>query len=467
MSRSVLFLAYFFPPRGGAGVQRSVKFVKYLPDFGWRPLVVANGGTTQDWVSPVEDQTLLKDVPADTVVRYTRLNEREERVYRNSQKKWRHRLSITDPIHWWVSPAVRLGREMIAEHKPDLIYVTMSPFTAAKAGMELKAATGLPLVLDLRDPWTLDETRMYPTKWHVRRDRAAMSAAFAAADRIIMNTPMSAERAAEAFPKETRQGGKITFITNGYDAADFGRTDPTPVEPSPRDVLRIVHTGSFHSEMARLWDDLFAKRGWVNKFKTALRPINLWTRTPRYLLEAMERVTQSGEIPADKLELVLVGEVTPSDRAMVESSPVAKMVKLLGYRTHVESVRWVESADVLFLPNHTPLDGGPTLIVPGKTYEYLGSGRPILAMGPPGDMQEFVRQTSSGACVAGDDGAGAARLLADWYRAKLDGRTPANPDRSAVERFERRALTERLAATLDGVVGGAPAGAREPQAIGT
>ena len=454
MPQSVLFLAYFFPPRGGAGVQRSVKFVKYLPQFGWNPLVVANGGTTQDWVSPVEDKTLLKDVSPDTVVRYTRLNERELATYHRSQKKWRHRLSITDPIHWWVSPAVRLGLEMIEEHKPELIYVTMSPFTAARAGVELKARTGLPLVLDLRDPWTLDETRMYPTKWHRRRDHKAMSTAFAAADLIIMNTPLSADRAREAFRTETAHPrDKVIWITNGFDGEDFGRCDPTPVERPGKDVLRIVHTGSFHSEMAMLWDDLFAKRGWVNKFKHAPRPINLWTRTPRYLLQAMERLTASGDIPPDKLELVLVGEVTESDRAMVETSPVAKMVKLLGYRNHTESVRWVESADVLFLPNHTPLDGGPALIVPGKTYEYLGSGRPILAMGSPGDMMNFVRETGSGVTVAGNDIAGAAKVLSELYQAKVSGQSIVKQDREKVAMFERRALTQRLAEALDRVAG--------------
>ncbi len=483
MSRSLLFLAYFFPPRGGAGVQRSVKFAKYLPQFGWNPLVVANGGTTRDWVSPVEDQSLLKDVPAGTVVRYTRLNDRELRAYNSAQKKWRHRLSITDPIGWWAKPATRLGLEMIREHKPETIFVTMSPFTAARAGIELKRQTGLPLVLDLRDPWSLDETRMYPTRWHASRDWAAMARAFSAADLIIMNTPQSAVAAAEEFGSQVQgldpAGGKckVIWITNGYDAEDFGKGGDShggapiagasaggksggllggasgAVEPVGKDVLRIVHTGSFHSEMAGLWDDLFAGRGWVNKFKYPRRPINLWTRTPRYLLEAMERLIQRGDIPQGKIELVLVGEVSPGDRALVESSPAAKMVKLLGYRSHFESVRWVESADVLFLPNHTPLDGGPALIVPGKTYEYLGSGRPILAMGPSGDMMDFVRSTKSGVCLKGDDVEGAAGALKEFYAAKIKGQAAIEQDRAAVRAFERRELTKRLAGALDELVG--------------
>src|SRR5207248_8686823 len=120
-----------------------------------------------------------------------------------------------------------------------------------------------------------------------------------------------------------------------------------------------------------------------------------------------------------------------------QDSPMAANVKVLGYRSHAESVNWVESADVLFLPLHTPTDGGQALIVPGKTYEYLGSGRPILAMGPPGDMRDFVLGTRSGVAIDGDDVAGAASALGSLYAAKQAGRKPFNQDRKAITRFER------------------------------
>jgi glycosyltransferase involved in cell wall biosynthesis len=131
---------------------------------------------------------------------------------------------------------------------------------------------------------------------------------------------------------------------------------------------------------------------------------------------------------------------------------VANMVKLLGYRSHAESVNWVESADVLFLPLHTPTDGGPALVVPGKTYEYLGSGRPILSMGPPGDMRNFVQATGSGFAIAGDDVEGAAAALMKFHGAKAAGHSLLEQDRGAVARFERRELSERLAKELDDVL---------------
>jgi glycosyltransferase involved in cell wall biosynthesis len=326
--------------------------------------------------------------------------------------------------------------------------VTMSPFTTARAGMELKRRTGLPLVFDLRDPWALDETRIYPTRWHAARDMVAMRRALSAADRVVMNTPQSAAAAQEMLggPAE-----KVVAITNGYDAADFGHGDQAP---AARDVLRIVHTGMFHAELAGVWDDVRAGRGVMSKIKHARRPINLWTRTPRYLLEAMEVAVRRGEIPDGKLELVLVGELSAADRAMVEGSPVAKSVRMLGYRSHGESVAWLESADLLFLPLHAPLDGGPTLVVPGKAYEYLGSGRPILAMCPAGDMRDFVMGTQSGIVTAGDEVSGAADALVTFYKAKQDGRAVVRQDRAAVERFERRQLTQRLAEVLDQVMGG-------------
>jgi hypothetical protein len=445
MSRSVLYLAYFFPPRGGAAVQRSLKFAKYLPQFGWRPLVVANGGAIEDKTLKVQDPTMLKELPEEAVVRYTALTPAENRRYQQSQSKLRQRLEVTDSMGWWVEPAIRLGMEMAAEHKPQAIVVTMSPFSSARAGMELKRRLGLPLVFDLRDPWALDETRIYPTRWHAWRDKVAMGRAMEAGDRIVMNTPQSAEGVRQTFKQAAE---KVVAITNGYDAADFGNAP----QPAPRDVLRIVHTGMFHTELVRYWDDLLAGRGMMNKLKHGPRPINLWTRTPRYLLEAMELLIRRGDIAAEKLELVLVGEVSKEDRALVEKSAVASSVKMLGYTNHTQSVGWLESADVLFLPLHTPLDGGPALIVPGKAYEYLGSGRPILAMCPPGDMRDFVTQSHSGIVTGGADVLGAAEALLKFYNAKREGRVVVDQDRAAVERFERRELTRRLAGVLDEVI---------------
>src|SRR2546430_14709535 len=114
MSQSLLYLAYFFPPRGGAAVQRSLKFARYLPQFGWRPLVVANGGATvqQDNATKVQDPTLLEELSDDAVVRYTTLAPDEKRDYDRAQSKLRQRLNVTDPMGWWTKPAVRLGMEL-------------------------------------------------------------------------------------------------------------------------------------------------------------------------------------------------------------------------------------------------------------------------------------------------------------------------------------------------------------------
>jgi hypothetical protein len=429
-----------------------VKFAKYLPQFGWKPLVIAHGGMA-DNASGVMDPTLLKDLPADHIVRYTALMQGEKDQYYRAQKKWRQPLFATDPMAWWAAPAARLGMELAGEHHPSAIFVTMSPFTAAAAGIELKHKLGLPLVLDLRDPWALDETRIYSTRWHARRDWQKMHEALAGADLVIMNTPEAAAAVEDEFGRgrsEDTPGARVTAriisITNGYDEEDFGKGAP---QYAPADVLRIVHTGMFHSELAEVWDKMYAGDGVLNKLKYPRRPINLWTRTPKYLLAAMEQVTKNGAIGKDKIELVLVGEVSAVDERLVRSSPMAANVKLLGYRSHAESVSWVESADLLFLPNHSPIDGGPALVVPGKSYEYLGSGRPILGMGPPGDMRRFVLETHSGFAIAGDDVAGAAEALVKAYEAKRSGRKLFEQDRGAIHQFERRALTARLAEELN------------------
>lgn len=448
MTRSLLFLSYLFPPRGGAGVQRAMKFVKYLPQFAWRPLVIAGQSGPADNVTTIQDPTLLKDLPPESLVTHAQLTAAEQRCRMLLHPRLLQRLSPTDPIGWWVEPAIRAARSLLARHDVRAIFVTMSPFSAARAGMRLKCLTRLPLILDLRDPWALDETRIYPTRWHARRDWCAMAQALAAADLVIMNTPESAAAVRKSFrlPAKTR----IIALTNGFDAEDFAlHADPHPLAPAPPDVLRIVHTGMFHTDQALVWDDLLQGRGWLSRFKTPRRPINLWTRTPRYLLKAMEQLARSGRISRTKLQLVLVGELTSADKALVYSSPVADMVRMTGYQTHEQSIRWLQAADVLFLPLHTPQDGGPALVVPGKTYEYLASGRPILAMGPPGDMRQMVQESGCGNAIDGQDIAAAANALAELYQAKLAGRLPGAPDPAFLQRFERRELTRRLAQELD------------------
>src|SRR4051812_37240646 len=146
LSRSLLYLSYLFPPRGGAGVQRSLKFAKYLPEFGWKPLIVANGGHASDGVTQIRDDTLLRDLPRETIVRYTRCETKIENKFR----RW---LNPTDSSAWWIKPAIESSEELIRQNGPSAILVTMSPFSSAQAGIYLKSKHNLPLILDLRDPW--------------------------------------------------------------------------------------------------------------------------------------------------------------------------------------------------------------------------------------------------------------------------------------------------------------------------
>ncbi len=439
LTRSLLYLSYLFPPRGGAGVQRSLKFAKYLPQFGWQPLIIANGAKSSDGVTQMQDNTLLRDLPPDTVIRYTK----DETKLQNNFRRW---LNPTDTCSWWVKPAIEAAQQLLQQHKPSAILITMSPFSAAEAGIKLKQQTNLPLILDLRDPWALDETKIYPTALHAWRDMAAMSRALHHADLIIMNTPQSAAAVRDTFnlPDSIR----IISLTNGFDEDDFTTTS-APIPQSDPDTLRIVHTGLFHCEWAKIWDELRRPHGLISRFKYPRRPINLWTRTPRYLLEAMQRAT-------GKFELVLVGELTPADKSMLENSPIRDRIKILGYRSHDESVAWLKSADLLFLPLHTPLDGAPATIVPGKTYEYLGAERPILAMGAPGDMRNVIRDTNSGLTLDGDDVSAAAEALNQFHRAKLAGQSLYHPDFEQIARFERRNLTAQLAEEFDKLTAAVP-----------
>ena len=437
--RRLLFLAYHFPPLGGGGVQRSVGFVRHLPSFGYAPIVITGTGLAADRWSP-SDQSLWNEIRGDVEV--WRVPGPEPPV---SIPGWRGRANRvlgnrSEYENWWIDGAVELGRRVAGD--VDAVFGELVPYTTSVAAARLSDELSVPWVADLQDPWVLDEMWLYPSVVHQRRDARRMRRLLGSASAIIMNTPEATERVRRRFPELS--GRLVPSITNGFDEDDFAEPDPGR-DPA---TFRIVHSGYLHTESGYALRASRRRRRLLGGMPYP--DVDFLPRSHVFLLEAIDRVIADEPKLAHVIELHLAGVISQLDREIAAHSPVCRV---LGYLPHGETVRLVRSADLLFLPMHELPVGVRAGLVPGKAYEYLGARRPILAAVPDGDARDYLEAAGNATLCRPAD----VSCLAQAIRAEIDrwraSQQRAEPDPEVRAQFDRRLLSERLAATIDAVVG--------------
>ena len=441
--KRLLIITYYWPPTGGSGVQRWVKFSKYLPEQGWQPVVY----TPENPEQLARDESLLSDIPACAEVIKTHITEPYE-VYRrltgskqaaevnpvNARKKsWKQRLSlwirgncfIPDPRVGWVRPSVRYLKKYLREHPVDAVVTTGPPQSVHLIGLGLKKALGLHWVADFRDPWT--EMFYYKhlglTAASDRRHHRLEQAVLDAADTVVsVSPPVAAD-----FQAKTKT--PVVLITNGFDEDDFpgapegdGQAEqelvfrqtcpennscpPVWKTPSPSGAgrtFRLVHTG------------LFAADG---------NPLNLW--------DALARRCGADPDFRERLQIRLAGKVDAAITDAIRARGLGPNLVELGYLPHEQTVREQRAADILLLPLRQEPEYAKVL--PGKIFEYLAACRPVLGIG---------QEQSAAATVLRDAGAGE---MFDWNKtdellAFLDVEHPQTSD---IDKYSRRALTAQL-----------------------
>ena len=423
----ILLVAYHFPPIGGAGAQRSAKFARYLPEFGVRPVVVAGpAGASGRWEPTDRGQTA--EIPDDTPI-YRPVDDPPELA---RPSRWQQLIgSATERDQWWHERIVDLGLRAAEDQDFDAIYVSLLPYEGLGAALELAKRLSLPVVADLRDPWALDEVRSHTSRYHRLAERQSMGRLLNRCDLVIANTPDATTAIGETFP---RLGNRLVTLPNGYDANDFTGAETRP----PDGRFRIAHTGYLHTEIALAQR---RNRGAKRLLGGALWPVDLLGRSHYYLIQALEVLHVRNPALAQRVEIILAGVLSDQDARVIAESAVAGQIRSVGYVDHPTAIREMVAADALFLPMHSIPRGERARIVPGKTYEYLASGRPILAAVPPGDARDLIVTTRSGVVADPLDALGIARaleVLAD--AAPTPRRIPAG-----IETYERRALTRLLA----------------------
>lgn len=424
--KRVLFLAYLFPPIANSGTQRPLKFVKYLSQHGWQATVLTAAHADGHRVDPA----MLAEIPADVrVVRVPMLNEQVRdtvrrlsggtklgaRVAESLSWRLRERFRKPDLYALWRRPVRRAALRLLRETKFDAIFATGFPWTTLLAGMDLSKATGVPLVADFRDPW-VGEDLFRSERPPAGEERPLERQVVEHAASVITVSPTMTKRLVAAYPE--LDADKFVTIFNGFDPADLD----TP-SSQPHANFRIVFAG--------VW-------------KEGYNPSPLYD-----VIEWLKRTTP--ELLAG-VEVVAAG-FEPGEAAR---RGLAQHITEVGVLSHQEAVSLMHSADVLFLTNG---DGArQQLGLPGKMYEYLATGRPVLALThPDGDAGRIIRHVGGGVAVSQDDPGVLLEVITRACRNR-SLRTPPL-DRDALAAFERPNLARRLALLLDEVSAPAPAAA--------
>ena len=430
--RRVLVVAYYFPPSGGPGVQRVLKMIRYLPHFGWEPVVL----TVREGTFPARDDSLLAEAPPTLHIERTRILE-PYKLYRrmtNTQqpidiavlthhrsKSWSQRIAewvratlfIPDARIGWIVDAVPAGISLIKHFGISMIYTSSPPYTCALIGRALKRRSELPWVMELRDPWTGFLTT--PKRWWLPAwiDRQLERSCLERADRIVVAWDGITRDALAKYPSLPSE--KFVTIPNGFDAADY-----PPTQLLPTDKFTIAYTGSLYG-----------------------------LRNPALLVTALETLFAQGVLSPERVRLRLVGRIGEDVTADISRSPVYACTEFIPYRPHSESIRLLQASDVALLI--VDRSSERNAIVPGKVFEYLGAGKAILALAPHGSaIEELLTETQAGVvCETAEE---CTSVLIDWYDRWQRNEPLVTPNFNAIARYERRNAAQQLAAQFDELV---------------
>lgn len=436
--KSVICLSFYFPPDGGGGTQRVAKFCKYLPQFGWLPSVITRCSQRHRSKWEPEDSTLEGEIGNDTrVIRV---------APRAAPPQWVRQLPRIESDSTWIAPAWEAIEAAVRDSRPDVVVVSMSPFNLAFVGLRVQRELRVPVVFDLRDPWALDGWRVRSNYWAWRRDYSAMRETLGVAAGVIANTKDARRAILGAFPDLSPE--RVTVIPNGYDAQDFLKSTTVP-RKTDYTRFHLVHAGTLHEATLYQYNRPI---GWLRRLvHYSPESIDPGGRTLNYLLRALQIMAARKHPLMQALRIRLIGRCDSATQRCIAEFGFDSRVDSLGYLSHQHSVSELRAADALFLPLHGLPPGRRSRIVPGKTYEYLASGRPILGCLPEGDARDLVEHCGRGYVAMPTDADQIADALDRLYHDWIAGRLNESKMPTSIEMYERRTLTKDLAEFLEKV----------------
>lgn len=422
MKRSLIII-YYWPPSGGSGVQRWVKFVKHLRSFGWEPIIY----TPENPFVQETDESFLREIPENIEVLRLPVFEIQKYFggtapsaissgkpgFFSGLKKTvgnfvRGNFFIPDARVTWVKPSVRFLSEYLAKNKVDVIVSSGPPHSMHLIAQQLKAKFGIPWLADFRDPWMeILDFHGFKTSWLSRKKHQSLfTEVLADADSVVVahNTVRN------NFQKLTDT--KVTAITNGYDEVDFKVSAPLNLSNTK---FKIVFVGI-------LYDILNSSALW----------------------KAMKDLIEEDQGFKEKLQLIFVGKVHNAAMRDIHDNSLLPYATFTGYVNHTEAIAYERAADLLLLL--TPSNPELKYVIPGKLFEYMATAKPILCTAQPdNDSAQILREANAGVVVHPDD------ILA--IKHALKSGVAFAPNMATVQKYERKQLTASLAQEMDRISG--------------
>lgn len=425
ISKKVLIVTYYWPPAGGPGVQRWLKFAKYLPDFGWKPIIY----TPENPNYPIVDNTLLEEVPENIEMVKTPIWEPYQLAEKLSKKNKKFKAGqfdvgknqsfmaklsifvrgnffIPDARKFWVNPSTTYLKDYLTQHNINVLVTTGPPHSMHLIGLNLKKELPhLKWIADFRDPWT--EISYYKhlklTKYADKKHRNLERQVFENADITLATSYQDAEN----FRK---LGANAVCITNGFD--------------------NVNHQSVAKSQKFSL--------SYIGVLEQLRNPENLWQTLNEILAENTDF--------SNDFELKFVGRVDEKILENIEKTPLKNHINNKGYLAHQQSFMEMLSSDLLLITNFPNSESQG--IIPGKLFEYLATGKPILSFGPnQADVSKILDKTKAGKHFDYNNTIDLKAYILEIYTIWKSG---ASINQNAnIEEFSRKKLTEKLAEILN------------------
>ena len=457
--KKVLVITYYWPPSGGSGVQRWLKFAKYLPEYGWEPVIY----TPLNPEANSTDEALMKDVRPGTAVLKRRILEpysfykmitgkgQKKQIKANlvaggGEKKSlvqklslfvRGNLFIPDPRILWVGPSVRYLKKYLKQHPVDAIVSTGPPHTMHLIAKRLSKATGTPWLADFRDPWTeiFYFKHLGLSKWAFNRHRSLEQGVLDSADSVVVVS----SKMQRDFEKRTKT--PVEIITNGFDPEDFTATpDCSANGPACREAVSAcgeTAAANFRS----------------GKFTLVHTGLLVDNGNPNLLWEVLGEKAASDPKFRERLEIRTMGQTDGTIISDISANGLDSNFVNMGYVAHGTAVEWQQKASLLLLPLRKEPEAAA--ILTGKFFEYLAAGPRILAFGPTdGDLARALEETESGTiCDWHQKQAIRDAIDAAWanHLAQLQGPAAPKAANAAALKYSRKELTGKLSGLLNDI----------------
>lgn len=412
----VLVIAYYFPPLGLSGVQRTLKFTKYFREFNWEPTVITTGKIGYF----AYDDSLLKEAEdaGIEIVRTESINPNSLLKRKGSIKMpstWVMKifgrisksLFIPDNKIFWSRKAAKTAQKILSEKKMDAIYISAPPFSAISTIVKLKKKFDIPIFVDYRDAWLSNQFRFYPTPYHKYKHKKLEDKALRKVDRIIVVNRIIKEDLLKAY--QFLKFKDIDIIPHGYDQADFDNIESYPKE---NNKMVVMYSGIFYEDI-----------------------------TPKYFLKAFKKMSQENPDIAANIELHFLGHFKKENKKLVKKLKLEKFVKEIGYVSHIEVIKRITSSDILWLmlPNKDKMIN----VSPGKLFEYFGTRKPIIASLPNGVAKNAAIEYGASFTTSPDDVSEIKNTLVNVHDLFIENKLP-EVNMNFVDDLNRKLQADKL-----------------------